>query len=62
MRALVNKHYSGHRSAGAQKKRATKEHVVEKRSGEKIWSAGFRFQSAGGRWRRQHKTELDGDK
>ena len=28
---------------------------------KEMWTAGYKY-TAGGRWRRQHKTELDGDK
>ena len=58
MTALPNKCYSGHHKA------IEKEDDQETR-GKEIWRGrcGQRASgSAGGRWRRQHKIELDGDK
>ena len=58
MTALSNKHYSGHRRA--------REIEDDQRTREKeIWRKKWAQQvssTAGGRWRQQHRTELDGDK
>jgi len=51
---LPNKPYSGHRRTT--KYGTTKEHV------EKRWAEHVSGTAAGGRWRRQQRTELDGDK
>jgi len=56
--ALPNKHYSGHR-------RATEIEGDQRTRGKEIWKKKCGQQvsgTAGGRWRRQHRTELDGDK
>ena len=47
-------------TAGSQEQTATKEHV-EKKIWRKKWAQQVSV-TAEGRWRRQHKTELDGDK
>jgi len=57
--ASPNRRYSGHH-------RATEEEgdqgILGKRSGERKKCGQQDTSTAGGRWRRQHKTELDGDK
>ena len=58
MTALPNKCYSGHY-------KATEKEDDQETHGKEIWRGrcGQRASGlAGGRWRRQHKTELDGDK
>jgi len=55
---IASKHYSGCH-------RATEEEGDQRTPGEEIWrkKCGQRdSDTAGGRWRQQHKTELDGDK
>jgi len=57
MIALPNNHYSGHC-------RAAEEEGDQRTRGKEIWrkKCGQQFSgTAGGRWRRQHRTELDGD-
>jgi len=57
MTALPNKCYSGHH-------KATEKDDDQETRGKEIWRGrcGQRASGlAGGRWRRQHKTELDGD-
>jgi len=57
MTALPNRHYSGHH-------KATEEEDDQGILGKEIWRKKCGQQdtsTAGGRWRRQHKTELDGD-
>jgi len=58
MTALPNRHCSGYR-------RATKIEDDQRTPGKEIWRKKCGQQvsgTAGGRWRRQHRTELDGDK
>ena len=58
MTASPNRRYSGHH-------KATEEEDHQGILGEEIWRKKCGQQdtsTAGGRWRRQHKTELDGDK
>ena len=58
MTASPNRRYSGHHKATQQE--ATKPGILEE-----IWRKKCGQQdtsTAGGRWRRQHKTELDGGK
>jgi len=57
MTALPNKCYSGHH-------KATEKEDDQETRGKEIWRGrcGQRASGlAGGRWRRQHKIELDGD-
>ena len=57
MAALPNKCYSGHH-------KATEKEDDQETRGKEIWRGrcGQRASGlAGGRWRRQHKSELDGD-
>jgi len=58
MTALPNKHYSGHRRATEieSNQRTRGKMIRRKKCGQQV--SGI----AGGRWRQQHKTELDGDK
>jgi len=58
MTASPNRCYSGHH-------KATEEEDDQGILGKEIWKKKWWQQdtsTAGGRWRRQHKTELDGDK
>jgi len=58
MTASPNRRYSGHH-------KATEEEGDQRILGKEIWikKCGQQDTSTdGGRWRRQHKTELDGDK
>jgi len=48
----------GHRGRG--RPRSTWKRDLEKEMKE-MWTSGYKY-TAEGRWRRQHKTELDGDK
>ena len=57
MTALPNKCYSGHH-------KATEKEDDQETRGKEIWKKRCGQQAsglAGGRWRRQHKIELDGD-
>ena len=57
MTALPNKCYSGHH-------KATKKEDDQETRGKKIWRGRCGQRASGldgGRWRRQHKIELDGD-
>jgi len=59
MTTLPSRHYSGHH-------RATEieddQRTPGKEIGERNVDSRFHSGTAGGRWRRQHKTEMDGDK
>jgi len=55
MTALSNKHYSGHC-------RATEIEGDQTTPRKDIWRKKCGQQVSGRRWRRQHNTELDGDK
>jgi len=58
MTALLNKHYSGHRrEIEVEGEQRTRGKEIRRKKWEQQVSG-----TAGRRWRRQHKTELGGDK
>ena len=61
-RSSAPRRYSGNRKATQEDRGRPTSRPTRKRDLEKeTWSARYKY-TAGGRWRQQHKTELDGDK